>query len=100
MRAPAVIGAVALLAREQVPARSVARSPRVAAATAVVIGALALVGVLWQGGAIGSSSSSSGGSTQSSTGGVSGPYAPAGGSSSSSGGSSGGGSSGGGYGGY
>ena len=100
LEAVAVIGAVALLAREQVPARSVARSPRVAAATAVVIGALALVGVLWQGGAIGSSSSSSGGSTQSSTGGVSGPYAPAGGSSSSSGGSSGGGSSGGGYGGY
>ena len=83
-----VIGAAALLVRGRAPARSLARSPRVAVAAAVVVGALALGGVLSQTGAIGSSPS---GSDRSGGGGVNGPYAPGGG------GTSGGGSSGNGY---
>jgi len=61
-----VAGAVVLLRRGAVPARSAARSRSVTAATALVVGALALVGVLAQTGAIGSSSggnASSGGGT-------------------------------------
>jgi hypothetical protein len=86
-----VVGAAALLVRGRGPARSPARSPGATVAAAVVVGALALVGVLAQAGAIGSSSS---GSDRNGGGGVqSGPYAPGGGGTS-------GGSSGGGYGGY
>jgi hypothetical protein len=88
LEAVVVLGAVALLVWGRGPARSAARTPGVTAAAAVVLGALALVGVLSQAGAIGSSA----GTNQNGTGGVSGPYAPGGG-----GGSSGGGSSGGGY---
>ncbi len=89
-----VVGAAALLVRGRGPARSLARSPGVTVAVAVVVGALALGGVLWQAGAIGSSSA---GSDRNATGGVSGPYAPGGGGSTSGGGTSGGGYSGGGY---
>jgi uncharacterized membrane protein YgcG len=93
LEAVTVVGAAALLVRGRGPARSPARSPGATVAAAVVVGALALVGVLAQAGAIGSSSS---GSDQNGGGGVQGgPYAPGGG-----GGTSGGGSSGGGYGGY
>ena len=80
-----VVGAAVLVIRGQGPARSVARSPRVAVAAAVVAGAATLVGVLSQADAFGSSPAGSG---QNGTGGVSGPYAP---------GTSGGGTSGGGY---
>jgi hypothetical protein len=90
LEAVTVLGAAALLVRGRSPARSPARSPGVTVAAAVVVGALALVGVLSQAGAIGSSP---GGSDQTGGGGVNGPYAPGGGG----GGSSGGGSSGGGY---
>jgi hypothetical protein len=89
LEAMVVLGAVALLVWGRGPARSAARTPVVTAAAAVVLGALALVGVLSQAGAIGSSSA---GTNQNGTGGVSGPYAPGGG-----GGGSGGGTSGGGY---
>jgi hypothetical protein len=83
-----VVGAAALMVWGQGPARSPARSPRVAAAAAVVVGALALGGVLSQAGAIGSSPA---GSDQNG-GGVSGPYAPgSGGGTSGGGGNSGGG---------
>jgi hypothetical protein len=93
LEALTVVGAVALLVRGRGPARSPAHSRGATVAAAVVVAALALVGVLAQAGAIGSSSS---GSDQNGGGGVqSGPYAPGGG-----GGTSGGGSSGGGYGGY
>ena len=92
LEAVTVVGAAALLVRGRGPARSPARSPGATVAAAVVVGALALVGVLAQAGATGSSSS---GSDQNGGGEQSGPYAPGGG-----GGSSGGGSSGGGYGGY
>jgi hypothetical protein len=92
-----VVGAAALLVQGRSPARSPARSPGATVAAAVVVGALALVGVLAQAGAIGSSSS---GSDQSGGGSVNSPYAPGGGGGTSGGGSSGGGSSGGGYGGY
>jgi hypothetical protein len=93
LEAVVVVGAAALLLRGRGPARSVARSPGVAAAAAVMVGALALVGVLAQAGAIGSSPAGSDGNGG---GGVTGPYAPGGGGD-SSGGDSGGGSSGGGY---
>ncbi len=83
LEAVVVVGAAALLVRGRSPARSPARSPGVAVAAAVVVGALALVGVLSQAGAIGSSP---GGSDGNGGGGVNGPYAPGG-----EGGSSGGG---------
>jgi hypothetical protein len=87
LEAVVVVGAVALMIRGREPARSAARSPGVTAAAAVVFGALALVGVLAQAGAIGSSPAGTG-----QTGGVTGPYAPGG-----DGGTSGGGYSAGGY---
>jgi hypothetical protein len=93
LEAVVVVGAAALLVRGRAPARSLARSPGVTVAAAVVVGALALGGVLSQAGAIGSSPS---GSDQNGGGGVSGPYAPGGGGT-SGGGTSGGGYSGGGY---
>jgi hypothetical protein len=80
-----VAGAVALMVRGHGPVRSLARSPRVAVAAAVVAGALTLAGVLSQAGAFASSPAGSG---QNGTSGVSGPYAP---------GTPGGGTSGGGY---
>jgi hypothetical protein len=90
-----VVGATALLVRGRSPARSPARSPGATVAAAVVVGALALVGVLSQTGAIGSSPA---GSDQTTGGGPSGSYAPGGGGGATpGGGSSGGGSSGGGY---
>ena len=82
LEAVIVIGAAALMARGRGPARSAARSPRVTIAAAVVAGALALVGVLAQAGAIGSSPAGNGA-------GVNGPSSPGGGS--SGGGTSGGG---------
>jgi len=85
-----VAGAVVLMVQGHGPVRSLARSPRVAVATAVVAGALTLVGVLSQAGAFASSSAGSG---QNGTGGVTGPYAPG----NSGGGTSDGGNSGGGY---
>jgi uncharacterized membrane protein YgcG len=91
LEAVTVVGAVALLVQGRGPARSPARSPGATVAAAVVVGALALVGVLSQTGVIGSSSSGS----EQNRGDVSGPSAPGGG-----GGPSGGGSSGGGYPGY
>jgi uncharacterized membrane protein YgcG len=97
LEAVTVIGAVALLVRGRGPARSPARSPGATIAAAVLVGALALVGVLSQAGAIGSSPA---GSDQSGGGGVNGPSAPGGGGGTSGGGSSGGGSSGGGIPGY
>ena len=69
------------------PARSAARSPRVAVAAAVVAGALTLAGVLSQADAFGSSPTGNGT-------GVNGPAAPGGG------GGTGGGTTGGGYPGY
>src|SRR6266545_569216 len=80
----AVVGAAALLVRGRGPARSVARSPGATVAAAVVVGALALVGVLSQAGAIGSSP---GGSDRTGGGGVNGPYAPGGGGGTPGGGS-------------
>ena len=97
LEAVIVIGAAALLVRGRAPARSVTRSPRVAVAAAVLVGALALGGVLSQAGAFGSSPS---GSNQSGGGGVTGPYAPGGGGGTSGGGTPGGGTSGGGTPGY
>jgi hypothetical protein len=95
LEAVIVVGAAALLLRGRGPARSPARSPGATVAAAVLVGALALAGVLSQAGTIGSSPA---GSDQSGGGGVNGPYAPGGGGGTSGGGSSGGGSSGGGYG--
>jgi hypothetical protein len=92
LEAVTVVGAAALLVRGRAPERSPARSPGATVAAAVVVGALALVGVLSQAGAIGSSSA---GSDQRGGGGVNGPYAPGGGGGTSGGDSSGGGSSGG-----
>jgi hypothetical protein len=89
LEAVVVIGAVALMISGRNLARSVARSPRVAVAAAVVAGALTLAGVLAQANTFGSSSAGSG-----QNGGVTGPYAPG----TSGGGTSGGGTSGGGYG--
>jgi hypothetical protein len=77
-------GAAALIIRGREPARSLARSPGVTVAAAVVAAALALGGVLAQAGAIGSSPAGNGA-------GVSGPSAPGGGGGSSGGGTSGGG---------
>jgi hypothetical protein len=90
LEAVTVAGA-ALLLRGRGPARSPARSPGVTAATAVVVGALALVGVLSQTGAIGSSPAGS----EQNGGSVSNPYAPGDGGGTSGGGGSGGGYSGG-----
>ena len=50
-----VVGCVALLTRGVSLARSATRSPRTTVATALVVGALALAGVLAQTGAIGPS---------------------------------------------
>jgi len=88
LEAAVVVGAAALLVRGRGPVRSPARSPRVAVAAAVVVGALALGGVLSQAGAFGSSPAGSSGND---TGGVTGPYAPGGGGGTSDGGTSGGG---------
>ena len=82
LEAVIVVGAAALMIRGRGLARSAARSPRVAVAAAVVAGALALVGVLAQAGAIGSSPAGNGA-------GVSGPAAPGGGGGTSGGGTSG-----------
>jgi uncharacterized membrane protein YgcG len=93
LEAVTVVGAGALLAQRRGPARSPARSPGATVAAAVVVGALALVGVLSQAGAIGSSSTGS----EQNGGSQNGPYAPGGGGGTSGGGSSGGGYPGGGY---
>ena len=73
LEAVIVAGAVALMVRGDGPVRSLARSPRVAVAAAVVSAALTLAGVLAQADASGSSPAGSG---QNGTGGVTGPYAP------------------------
>jgi hypothetical protein len=75
-------GAAALMIRGRGPARSAAWSPRVTIAAAVVAGALALVGVLAQAGAIGSTPAGNGA-------GVTGPATPGGGAGTSGGGTSG-----------
>ena len=93
LEAGTAAGAAWLLTRGRAPARSPARSPGATVAAAVVVGALALTGVLSQAGAFGSS----GGSDQNGGGSVSDPYAPGGGGGNSGGGSSGGGYPGGGY---
>jgi uncharacterized membrane protein YgcG len=93
LEAVTVVGAAWLLVRGRGPARSPARSPGATAAAALLIGALALVGVLSQAGAIGSSPTGS----EQNGGGQNGPYAPGGGGGTSGGGSSGGGYPGGGY---
>jgi hypothetical protein len=90
LEAVIVVGAVLLMIRGHGPVRSLARSPRVAVAAAVVAGALTVAGVLSQADAFGSSPAGSG---QNGTSGVSGPYAPG----TPGGGTSGGGTSGGGY---
>jgi hypothetical protein len=74
LEAVSVVGASALLVRGRAPARSPARSPGATVAAVVLAGALALVGVLSQAGAIGSSPA---GSDRNGGGGVNGPYAPA-----------------------
>jgi hypothetical protein len=86
LEAVIVLGAAALLVQGRTPARSAARSPGVTVATAVLVGALAVGGVVSQSGA----SDSSAGSVPNGAGGPSAPYAPGGGSGSSSGGYSGG----------
>jgi hypothetical protein len=86
LEAVIVLGAAVLLVRGQSPARSAARSPGVTVATAVLVGALAVGGVLSQAGA----SDSSAGPVPNEGGGPSAPYAPGGGGDSSSGGYSGG----------
>jgi hypothetical protein len=88
LEAVTVAGAAWLLVRGRGPVRSPARSPGATVAAAVLVGALALVGVLAQAGAIGSSPAGS----EQHGGGQNGPYAPGGG-----GGTSGGGYPGGGY---
>jgi hypothetical protein len=65
------VGAAALMIRGRGPARSLAHSPRVTVAAAVVVGVLALFGVLAQAGAIGSTPAGNGA-------GVSGPATPGG----------------------
>jgi hypothetical protein len=91
LEAVIVAGAALLVIRGHGPVRSLARSPRVAVAAAVVAAALTLAGVLAQADAFGSAPAGSG---QNGTGGVNSPYAPG----TSGGGTSGGGTSGGGYG--
>ena len=90
LEAVIVVGAVVLLVRGHGPVRSLARSPRVAVAAAMVAAALTLAGVLSQADAFGSSPAGSG---QNGTPGVNSPYGPG----TSGGGTSGGGTSGGGY---
>jgi hypothetical protein len=87
LEAVIVLGAGALLVRGQSPVRSAVRSPRFTAATAVLVGALALAGVVSQAGA---SSSSAGPVSNGGGGSPSAPYARGGASGSSSGGYSGG----------
>ena len=73
------VGAAAMTVRGRGPARSLARSPGVTAAATVVVGALALGGVLSQAGTSGSSPTGRGA-------GVSSPYAAGGGGGTSGGG--------------
>jgi hypothetical protein len=107
LEAAIVVGAAALMIRGRGPARSVARSPRVTLAAAVVVGVLGLFGVLAQAGVIGSTPAGNGTGVNSSAthggggtsgGGTSG-HTSGGGTSghTSGGGTSGGGYSGGGY---
>lgn len=60
LEAAIVVGAVALMIRGQGPARSVARSPRVTVAAAVIVGVLGLFGVLAQASVIGSTPAGNG----------------------------------------
>jgi hypothetical protein len=87
LEAVIVLGAAALLLRGQTPARSAVRSPGFTVAIAVLIGALALGGVVSQAGA---NDSSAGPVSNGGVGGPSTPYAPGGGGGSSAGGYSGG----------
>jgi hypothetical protein len=93
LEAVIVVGATGLMIRGGGPARAPARSPAVAIAAVLLVGALAVGGVMSQLGVTSTSTSGGGGGGQS--GSVSG-----GGGGSSGGGYSGGGSSGGGSGGY
>jgi hypothetical protein len=93
LEAVTVVGAAWLMVRGRGPARSPARSPGATVAAAVLVGALALAGVLSQAGAIGSSPAGS----EQDGGSVSNPYAPDDGGGTSGGGPAGGGYPGGGY---
>lgn len=97
LAAVAVIGAAALAVRGDGPARAASRSWGVFAAAVVLMGALALGGVMSQSNAFGSTPSGSG---HGGGGGVTNPYGSGGGGSSGGGSSGGGGSMGGGYYGY
>jgi hypothetical protein len=94
-----VIGAGWLLLQGRVPARAATRSLGVTAAMVVLVGALALSGVIWQNNAFGSSGGSSGGGTSVSNGygGYGGSGTTGSGGSTGSTGSTGGTTSGGGY---
>jgi hypothetical protein len=93
LEAVIVIGALTLILRDQAPARAATRSIGATAATLVLVGALALVGVVSQANAFGSST----GSTSNGGGGASISHGYGGSGSSSGGMTSGGGSSRGGY---
>ncbi|MGH3299381.1 MAG: hypothetical protein ACRDP7_47090 [Trebonia sp.] len=82
LEAAIVVGAAALMIRGRGPARSAARSPRVTVAAAVLVGVLALFGVLAQAHVIGSTPAGNGT-------GVNGPANPGGGGGTSGGGTSG-----------
>jgi hypothetical protein len=88
-----VIGAGWLLLQDRVPARAATRSLGATAATVVLVGALALTGVIWQNNAFGSSGGPSNGGSGAS---ISNGYGGYGGGS-STGGSTGGTTSGSGY---
>jgi hypothetical protein len=92
-----VVGAVGLMVQGRDLARSAGRSAGVAITAALVVGGLALVGVLAQAGAIGSSPTGSGPGVSGSAGGGGGIYGGSSSAGNTSGGSSGSTSGGGSY---